>query len=589
MHKKNIIALAIIALLVFLNCVGNGFVGDDEILFVKNPFFRSWANFPKIFTSEYTADQEAIFNEQKEGMNSGSVAYRPVLSASFFLDYWLWKDKPFGYHAQNVLIHIINTALVYFFIFFIMKDKAVAFISALLFCVHPLRSEAVASIGYRADSLAALFVLAALLCYGHYRESSRRSSYFLSHVLFFLSVFTKESAVVYPGLIISFDWLIRKEEPRDILKHALSRYTGFVLILAFYLYVYINIFPNPSFEGGISSLANSIKLQAVTIFHIFSHYLEVFLFPFLVKQLPPLYEPPIEALWGVKTWLSLGVFFGFIFCVFQAYKRDRKLSFFLLWFLICFIPVSNIIVIANPMAYRFMYLPSIGLSAALVILCVKLKDRVAFFKIYHRVPKMIATGYIVLCVILTVLLNFNWRDNTMMAFAMVKDFPDYPITNLHAGMEYLNAGMTEEAKKLVHKSVKLGVQDPRGYYLMGLLSNDLNTAQAYLEESVRAFPTYSDSYLVLGRIHLIKKEFPQARHYLDKSIQLAPRWIAFAYLIHMHLLEKEHIQAQELMERAEELLAPAEYEQLRRAYSLLQKDPNDLPVEFPDISSFVSH
>jgi len=290
MSKRNLLFLILLTLLVFSSILRNGFVGDDEFLFVKNTFYRNVENIPDLFTSGYIADQDAIFNNKMEDINSGSVAYRPVLSATFFVDYWLWQDNPFGYHLTSLILHLANTLLLYGIIFLIFQSNTVSLLSSLIFALHPLKSEAVSSAGYRADSLACFFVLLALWFFMR-ADKKGVTSMMYSYIFFFLALFTKESAVVFPALAITYDHFIKKDSLNTIIKQFFSRYFGFFVILAFYLFIYINVFPNSSI-AEVSLHSKTGITRVLTSFYILSHYLFVYFIPTSVKILPaPVLEP----------------------------------------------------------------------------------------------------------------------------------------------------------------------------------------------------------------------------------------------------------------------------------------------------------
>lgn len=107
MDRKSILILLVITAVTFGNSLFNGFVGDDEIFILDNKFYQSWGNYSKIFTQDYFAKQVERFTDTGVVVHnfSGSVAYRPVLSTTYFIDYWIWKLNPFGYHLQNLFCH----------------------------------------------------------------------------------------------------------------------------------------------------------------------------------------------------------------------------------------------------------------------------------------------------------------------------------------------------------------------------------------------------------------------------------------------------------------------------------------------------
>ena len=115
-HRQSVLIIILVSLITFSNALSNGFVGDDHLIVVNNTFYETWANFPKLFAPGYITDSDEAFNSESLS-HTGSVAYRPVLSATFFFDYWLWQRVAFGYHLHNVVVHVLNAILVYFILF----------------------------------------------------------------------------------------------------------------------------------------------------------------------------------------------------------------------------------------------------------------------------------------------------------------------------------------------------------------------------------------------------------------------------------------------------------------------------------------
>jgi len=196
-HKKAAALIVLTGALTFANTLFSGFIGDEEVFILDNTFYTSWSNAPSLFSEDYFPT--GAKNRTIEGHYfSGSVAYRPVLSLTYFIDYWLWQLKPFGYHLSNVIFHIANTLLVYCLLFKLSRSRGAALTAALFFCVHPIQSEAVSNIGYRADLLSTFFVLSSFLCFLKHDEGQGRPAFYfpVSVLLYFLALFTKESSIV---------------------------------------------------------------------------------------------------------------------------------------------------------------------------------------------------------------------------------------------------------------------------------------------------------------------------------------------------------------------------------------------------------
>ncbi|MBI5149843.1 MAG: tetratricopeptide repeat protein [Candidatus Omnitrophica bacterium] len=537
-HRRAVLIIVLFCLATFGNSLSNGFVGDDHLLIVHNSFYRSWANFPGLFTASYITNSDDTFNLE-EYAHTGSVAYRPVLSATFFLDHWLWQKNPFGYHLSNLAAHFLNSVLVYFIVAAVVSNASVALWGALLFAVHPLKTEAVCAIGYRADLLAALFFLLAF--WGHisqdrFNAGKRKAVVVLSHAALVLALFSKESAVVFIALVMAFDWLVKKEKVSTVFKHLWGRYAGFVLITVFYLYVYLHVFPNSTL-GNLHLTGGSWPAHTAMMLRVWWFYVWAFLWPPFVKALPPVYAPPPGFLAGYQVIFPTGLFVLFIY-LFGRWCRYRKTAaFFLSWFLISYIPVSDIIPLVNPVAYRFMYLPSVGLLTALAIWADK---ALVFLESRARgidAGKIIRTGVLGLCAVVTVPLNMAWKDNYMIASHMVRDFPQSPVGYLHLGIESFRRGAVDRARDALEKGFERGLEDPRGYYYMGLcFFNDFERSRPWFEKSISLFPNYALSYVGLGRIHVLERSYGQAIPWLKEAVRLAPSYTAYGYLIQSYLL-----------------------------------------------------
>lgn len=157
--------------------------------------------------------------------HSGShKSYRPICVATFRLNHLLGELEPFGYHLVNVILHGIVSVLFYHLTKYIFRDRVPRTVATLLFIVHPIHTEAVASIVGRAEILACLFFLLSLITYlksVHYSDivTSMKTvhtdfnwSWLASSMLFaVLALFSKEQGVTVLGVCTVVDvFLISK-------------------------------------------------------------------------------------------------------------------------------------------------------------------------------------------------------------------------------------------------------------------------------------------------------------------------------------------------------------------------------------------
>ena len=551
-HRKKILLIILLVSAVYANSLLNGFIGDDYILIVDNSFYRSLENFPRLFAKDYIVSGPGVIYNPGPDLGAGSVSYRPASNATYFLDFALWGLNPFGYHLTSFLFHLCNSLLVYGLIFTMSRQKIFSFLAALLFAVHPINSEAVCNIGYRADVIAAFFFLLAFLTFVDYDRSAgiwRSVLHGISAVFFLFAVFSKESAIIFPLVILAYDFYF---PPREGFRASsfLRRYSLFILVLIFYLYLYFFVFKNSTLN--LASISFDIQRFFLMAQIFFQYVLSLFL-PTIVQILPPFYTPTDQNGLDYKNIAALMFFIFVLFIAIKTYKAEKTLSYFLLFFLISFIPVSNIIPVTTPMAYRFMYLPMIGGCTILAFLIEKMKDSIVLGAVSIRAKKLLKAGFIFLCMLLTISLNGFWRSNFTLASQLTEHFPHSFSGHSILGIFYLKERLYEKSKEHLEKALELGSQNVQIPYLLGLCFYKDNPDQAafYFQEAIEGYPDYSSAYFQLGRLSIRKKNYSEAAAYFNKTMELTPQFAApYSYLLDIYLKSGETQKAEELFKKA---------------------------------------
>src|SRR3989339_1150726 len=96
-----LIIIVVVSALIYLYTLGNDFAYDDKFTITNNYLIRSWHKIPTIFTNDYFT-------------SSGELSYRPVVTLSYFIDYFFWQLNPLGYHLTNLLLHSLNSVFLFF-------------------------------------------------------------------------------------------------------------------------------------------------------------------------------------------------------------------------------------------------------------------------------------------------------------------------------------------------------------------------------------------------------------------------------------------------------------------------------------------
>jgi hypothetical protein len=132
--------------------------------------------------------------------------YRPLGFLSFAAGWSIWQDWPVGYHAASLLLHLLNTLLV-----FMLARRLVgmrpAVLAAAVFGLHIANQETVFWMSARFDLLATACALGSLLAVGT-RGRWRMAA---AAALYLAALLSKESAVALPIAAAAYAWLIERE------------------------------------------------------------------------------------------------------------------------------------------------------------------------------------------------------------------------------------------------------------------------------------------------------------------------------------------------------------------------------------------
>ena len=315
--------------------LSNGFTNwDDELYVTQNPLLKG-------------PDWQAIFTQ------ASASNYHPLTILTLAFNYAISGTDPFSYHFMNWLLHILNTALVFLFIYRISgKITYVAAFAAIIFGVHPMHVESVAWVSERKDVLYALFFLLALLQYWSYLETGNRVKAIFCFVFFILSLLSKPAAIILPFILLLLDYWYGRSINWKVVAEKIP---FFVLSLVFG-YITVKVQSADSIVGlEIYPLWSRFFFACYTIMI----YAARFFVPYPLSAFHP--YPPIDSL-GLSVWLS--PLFMIALLVLLWLKRKNKLIVFsLLFFIINLLMVVQFVSIGlTIVSERYTYIPYIGLA-----------------------------------------------------------------------------------------------------------------------------------------------------------------------------------------------------------------------------------
>lgn len=416
--------LALISFAAYGNVLRGEFVYDDEFFILENPAIKNLRNIGSFFTSKYALS------------DTGHFIYRPLRTLSYAIDYYFWGLNPFGYHLWNLLLHIMNGVLLYIFLDSLFRKKSAAVISAAIFAVHPVQTDAVSWISSRGDIMYAFFFLLSILLYmgaaerirglSINKESSKRALYSASVAAYGLSLISKEAAITLPLAIILIDKFAAGPSPQNPFAFKLGglarRYGLFLVISLIYMAIrtsVLGITAQRGYWGG------SFYYTALTMAKAYAYYIKLLLFP---ADLRLIYEVPVSTSLSEPTVLvSLLILAAFIAAIYFY-------PFLGLWFFVNLLPVSNILPIYAIMREHFLYLPSIAFFSAIgLIYCKVSQIGRGSLKLSHLPAAVIIFLILVFYGTITHHRNNTWRSGFTLWTDTMRKAPRSPTAHNNLG------------------------------------------------------------------------------------------------------------------------------------------------------------
>jgi protein O-mannosyl-transferase len=181
----------LLVIIVYAPSLSNGFVNWDDDSYVNSKYVTGFS-LRGILT---------MFTVYEMGN------YHPLTLLSLAFDKFAGGGSPFIFHLTNLLLHLVNTFLVFLLINRLTRNTFIAIATFLLFAVHPLHVESVAWVSERKDVLYSCFFLLSLFMYSRFAHDRKRGFYLLSLLFFILSLLSKGQAVVLTVILPLIDYV----------------------------------------------------------------------------------------------------------------------------------------------------------------------------------------------------------------------------------------------------------------------------------------------------------------------------------------------------------------------------------------------
>ncbi len=337
----------------YLPTLHNSFVNlDDNIMVTENPVVKT-LNLRNIKT---------ILTEPHAGL------YHPVVLLSYAVEYHFAGLDPAVFHATNLFLHVTSCLLVFWLIYLLCGSKSTAFVSGLLFAVHPLHVESVAWISERKDMLYAVFFLSAMISYLYFRIKLSRTGYLLALLFFVLSLLSKPMAITLPAVLLLLDYL---KENRLNSRDWENKIPFLFLAIVFGCVALGAHYPETALSAGKGTMFSLVPHSLNAAFNIIFYIKKFFLPTSLACAYP--YSTKLYTVIPGYYYSAVPLAAAFIALAVSISKRSKTIAFGILFFLVTVAPVLQLVPVGIELpGDRYMYLPSIGLIYIVAVGLIKL-------------------------------------------------------------------------------------------------------------------------------------------------------------------------------------------------------------------------
>lgn len=545
---KHHIILFVFAFIVFGNTIGHDFVWDDKIVIQENPRVkRGISGIPDLFT-KYKTD----FQYDQYG-------YRPITLTTLAIEHEISGGNPHFSHFMNVVYHALLAVLIYVFLIHLFPSYHLvfSFLSTLFFISHPLHVEVVANIKSRDEILGLLFSVGSLITFLKYLRSSKIKFLGITMLFFILAYLSKENAIVmlaiYPTIyLIDFALIKRK----TLLPIGVSILLMAIIGVLIYQYAAesvagsgestgLGIYKENGILGNSLLYVDGFTNKMANAFHLLFKYIKNFLIPYPLIYFYGYNMVPVSSWSDPTVIISMFIHVSILIAGIVQIKKYPAILFGFLFYGISLSVFLHVVrPLADTMADRFMFAPSLGLIICLMgilqwilkVNFIQLQQAKLSLKDGLKKTKFISIPVLILSLIFSVL---SMKRNTVWADDMTLISHDLPYMENCSRAHFYYASllkkemfekpskrMKNEPEMIKHYQRSIEISDSAylSYLDLGTYLCSVGRFQEgipVLEKATVLFPKAPDPSYFLGQSYVLQGRFKEAIPHLSKSIQLA--------------------------------------------------------------------
>lgn len=550
---------------------------NQEIILSRTNFLRilliaffSFAIYFQTYNYEYTAD-DGIYSHLNTATSQGLKAtsdlfrygsmnfinsdsnnsgiYRPFTLFTFALEKQVFGEfNPAYSHAINIILYFLTLVVIGLFLvrLFTLKNIPVIIplLILLLFAVHPLHVEAVASVKSRDTLLSCLFAFTAVNYWMLHSTNFVAWKKTIVGLLFFIALLSKEESLPFIAVVFLTAWYFLNLT----LKQSVVQTVPFVISAGVYLVIRSMVLDAAS--SGYDTILNNIIYsldgteRLATNFYIYLFYIKLLIFPHPLSWDYSFNQIAVKTISNGWVILSFIFFSALLYIATVGFKRKSIVSFSILFYLVTFSIFSNIIpaiTIGATVAERFMFVPSLAFCIILVygLYLVLLKLKLAKTIL---TTTLIIVPFVVLYAFKSLSRTSVWKNNLTLTTAGITDSPKSWRTHmLYADnlkqqaaaieLDSINIDKSQNSSKTVlqeavyHYKIADSIigNNPKSSLFLAdladcyLMLKDTTAAKQRFLQSVEN-PNFFYGLFKLGMISFNEKEYQSAIAYYQKAL-----------------------------------------------------------------------
>jgi len=563
MKKMNLSAIKQIALFLLFLILCLGIYSNT----LEVPFY--FDDVPRISDNPDIRMTKMTFNKVRNAaFGEHSASNRPFGNITFALNYYFHKYDLKGYHVVNIIIHTLTGIFLYLFIKTTLSvatprspkpsipesldPSFPAFFAALVWLAHPVHTQSVTYIVQRFNSMAAMFYVLSFWLYvkgrirmrqhatqnpqskAAFSPKSRKSAisflfsasslYFSGSVMaWIIALGSKQTAATLPFFIFLYEWYFFQDLSRDWLKCQLKYCFGIIILFGLICLIYTGLNPLKKIVSSASYARNNFIFteRVLTQPRVVIYYLSLLFYPH-PSRLNLDYDFPLShsLIDPVTTLLSLLTIIGIVGLAVYAARRERLISFCILWYFGNLVIESSVIPLAIIFEHRT-YLPSMLICLLVVALG-------------HRLIKFKWLGITFMLVVVTVFSfwtyqrNKVWRDDITLWQDVVNKSPQKVRPHNNLGNALIESGRTEEAIEHYLQALRINPYSSEVHNNLADALSKLGQFQKAIDhyhEALRIQPDYVDAYNDLGNALINIGQVSDAIRHFNQALRLNPKFV----------------------------------------------------------------